>query len=133
MLPTKQPEAGLVNQGASVHSTQKQDAFKQQASGQSSTTYKDEQFFVAPSDLTNSENGGLKFKTCEYDIKSELERVFADLQELTKCPLAQRLNMPEPGRTAAERAEIHIYDENMQRGWQQPEMGIVFGRAPLMN
>lgn len=59
-----------------------------QTSGQSSTTnFKDEQYYVAPSDLTNSENGGLKFKACQCDdIENELQRVFTDLQELIKNP-----------------------------------------------
>lgn len=62
----------------------------------SSTNF--DQFYVAPSDITNSENGGLKFKnTAEnLDQEQELERVFVDLQEQTRCPLTRR-QLPQYG------------------------------------
>lgn len=86
-----------------------------QTSGHSSTTnFKDEQqYYVAPSDLTNSENGGVKFKAYQSDdIENELQRVFADLRELIKNPrlAPHERRMAHPGEPQSD-----YFDDSMSR------------------
>lgn len=73
----------------------------------SSTNF--DQYYVAPSDITNSENGGLRFKNTEpLDEQSELNRVFLNLQELTRCPLTRRCSPDEDGHYDLNMGSKHL-------------------------